>query len=1266
MNSRILAFALALVLLGSFAFASTNISDCNYEINASGTYVVNQSLSATGTSCIINYAPNVIIDCQGNSMTGDGTSGQGVYSNASNVTIRNCEIIDFGYGVMTYTVEAYNNTIKNTSITMAATGINGILIGGENNTIDCKGQSITGDGTGTGVSSDQNGTGVENCGIIDFDIGISIGEENINTTISNSTIQGISLGVDIETVNGGTITTSTISGAVGVLIWSSANFSFENVSVSSSTTAAIQLGGSPPSTYNTFNHLNLTGTGGAYGLDMELGGNDGFNVFGNSTMTSDYRAVYLSEANSNTFTNSNITSIYSYGIYLWLSSGNNISNSNITSTTSTGIVLSASNNNTLSNLNATSLGSGNGIYLSSSDNNQISNSNLSCLDGYGVTMEESQSNIIINNSIQGSANNPDLSFYPSSESDCVNTITNNTGKDGKPIIYLNDTDGNISNEDASDIILCGATHTNISNVLSNTFVNYYANETTIFNLTATSGFTAFESSGGNFSNITTIGIYIENGGNNTLANLNVTDYGIGLSSSSGNQIINSIVNAPTTGIDLDASANNNTILNNIIQSDLWVANDGTDNAFNNSTSGNRYILANGTEAWEFCDITDSNNIGWADMGTDLPFNGSTPCLQNGGSPYWIGDSDWHPYTPITYYPVGLFNLNVFYDVSGQLWYAYYNNNSSTMNISRVNGAGVLITENYTNGFGAVIRPSVLMSFSKTNAVFYNYSSGNSTLVSFPYSMQSNPFYDPYAYAYTKQYATLATDVNSYYLVMANNQTDSMLLKVNDSLNISIIKSIKAPAAWQSMAYLNTLHDWFYAFPEACGSNFNISLFYYNGTNSTKIATPDTTCYNSSNTANAKVVFEEKNGYIYFVQFNTSGKTVIYRINDGINYTLNYTMQSISPFIFYDENTTVFYSKESTGTFVYSCHVGTSINCIRNTLTDYGTSAIFTRANGVTSTRSGETDIIAYGSATIPTLSFQYNTIDTKLVCNDEVTFTQLPGNFRIFTSTDSTLMSTGTTAWEYAVSPSDLGTGDRRIYSLCTDGSNRQYFLNNTGFSERTYTLNTSMGYYYSFQITDCHGFVLNDVKATARRYISNLVSWDIVEQSLSQIDGTAVLFLQPSTPYNLTFESTGRTPYSTVFSPALNGTIPISLDCPGTNISVPPIYESIYNELVYYINPPGHFVTNTSVKINMTAASAMGKIISVNWVITKIPTGTANITNYSNTIVYNSTSTSRFGYNTSYTASGSEPAIYNIVGTINYVRDNINNINGSYNRVDL
>ncbi|MFZ5500655.1 MAG: hypothetical protein ACOY58_01915, partial [Candidatus Micrarchaeota archaeon] len=107
-----LVFLFGLLII-SAAFA-VNISSCSAPeavITAPGTYTVNASLSgapnagSNGTACILIASDDVILDCQGFSITHDDSAGtSGILLNRTphpkdNITISNCDIIDYGSAI---------------------------------------------------------------------------------------------------------------------------------------------------------------------------------------------------------------------------------------------------------------------------------------------------------------------------------------------------------------------------------------------------------------------------------------------------------------------------------------------------------------------------------------------------------------------------------------------------------------------------------------------------------------------------------------------------------------------------------------------------------------------------------------------------------------------------------------------------------------------------------------------------------------------------------------------------------------------------------------------------------------------------------------------------------------------------------------------------------------------------------------------------------------------------------------------------------------
>ncbi|BCS91294.1 MAG: hypothetical protein ARM1_0751 [Candidatus Micrarchaeota archaeon] len=113
----------------------TYLSSCS-NITSSGRYVINKSIGVSAvSSCIIVKSPNVDITCDNNSISGKGPFQgvppftYGVYaSNESNITISNCVIDNFSYGIYLNNVKSskiYRDNLTNNYISnLALDGVN--------------------------------------------------------------------------------------------------------------------------------------------------------------------------------------------------------------------------------------------------------------------------------------------------------------------------------------------------------------------------------------------------------------------------------------------------------------------------------------------------------------------------------------------------------------------------------------------------------------------------------------------------------------------------------------------------------------------------------------------------------------------------------------------------------------------------------------------------------------------------------------------------------------------------------------------------------------------------------------------------------------------------------------------------------------------------------------------------------------------------------------------------------------------------------------
>ncbi|MBD3247304.1 hypothetical protein GF378_01655, partial [Candidatus Pacearchaeota archaeon] len=95
-----------------------DISSCQ-EIDYEGIYTLDRDLETTG-SCFTITVNNTVIDCQGHSIIGDGSGAhRAIYADIkSNLTIKNCKISNFTYGIQMVIPQnsiIHNNTVNNSN-----------------------------------------------------------------------------------------------------------------------------------------------------------------------------------------------------------------------------------------------------------------------------------------------------------------------------------------------------------------------------------------------------------------------------------------------------------------------------------------------------------------------------------------------------------------------------------------------------------------------------------------------------------------------------------------------------------------------------------------------------------------------------------------------------------------------------------------------------------------------------------------------------------------------------------------------------------------------------------------------------------------------------------------------------------------------------------------------------------------------------------------------------------------------------------------------
>ena len=621
--------AVITLLFSNIVSAATNISACG-TISSSGYYVLNQSITASGTCLIINTG-NVELDCKGYNITyatggGNGLIGIDATSAAAtlNLTIKNCIIGDYnsggttGYGIR---FQRYSNsTIFNNTINTNGSANNYgiyILTNSQNNTI--KSNTIYSSGSTTGNSGVViSGTAALNS---DYNSVIS----NTIRTLGTTGNHGIYLfnNVSHTTVSGNDIIASGTNTNYGIYISGAAlatpsnnNYIFNNSVQTYGSTAGNDYGIYLQNVVSSNNILNNTIT--THGTTA----NYGVYLLGTAAFSPAYNVVDSNIIQTQGSTNVN------YGISLSTNADyNNITN-NIINTTGTtgndgivvaGIATAACTYNFISgNTIRTygSLASNYGIYLlTNSSFNNVSNNNIvtnGTTTNHGIYLAgaalatATNNNTVFNNSIQtfGTAGVvTGYGIYLQSEASSNNILNNTITTHGTTTnygVYLLGTAALSPNYNVVDSNIIQVQGSNTNNygiyLLTNSGFNNVSNN--IITTNGTTGNDGVVISGTtaacnyNFIFGNTVRTYGSGAGN----------YGIYLltNSSFNNVSTNNIIaNGTTTayGIYLSGTAvatpvNNNDIYNNSIQTKCSTAGSTCHGIYIQSAATNTSIIRN--------------------------------------------------------------------------------------------------------------------------------------------------------------------------------------------------------------------------------------------------------------------------------------------------------------------------------------------------------------------------------------------------------------------------------------------------------------------------------------------------------------------------------------------------------------------------------------------------------------------------------------------------------------------------------------------------
>jgi parallel beta-helix repeat protein len=215
----------AAVLEGVQFVASTNVSSCSDLVTAGVTYTLNTSITGNQSTdiCMNISADNIILDCQGYSITGTDQRNDkiplstGIYSNATkNITIKNCIVTNYTEGLSWENVNA--SSIVNSMFN--SNNYSGVVI------------ISSFDGILTNNTASYNN--------VYYGIAIYDGSNNFtltnNTVIISSDYSGFNLGANNSRLISDSVDSNVVGVGSGFGIWG-ANISVENSTVSHTTAA---------------------------------------------------------------------------------------------------------------------------------------------------------------------------------------------------------------------------------------------------------------------------------------------------------------------------------------------------------------------------------------------------------------------------------------------------------------------------------------------------------------------------------------------------------------------------------------------------------------------------------------------------------------------------------------------------------------------------------------------------------------------------------------------------------------------------------------------------------------------------------------------------------------------------------------------------------------------------------------------------------------------------------------------------------------------
>lgn len=579
---------------------------------------------------------------------------------------------------------------------------------------------------------------------------------------------------------------------------------------------------------------------------------------------------------------------------------------------------------------------------------------------------------------------------------------------------------------------------------------------------------------------------------------------------------------------------------------------------------------------------------------------------------------------------------MFYDVNGSLNVLYFTDDpgGNTLWIKTIQNNQVVNSYNAslaaTTSFFMAMRQNgttVLLTFNAsapTQPIFITLNGGISIAAgTFPNAAAgTNVQYDPYTYANSMQFTSLALNGSSYYFfaVPIGNGTGFFKVGLNNTTITQVGNQFNGTAApaWQTMANDSGLSTWYYLqATNTSATSFNISLGYYNGTDQQNLKVLDNG-YNATQLNGSIGNFYEYGG-IHYAMLSNLANTTIYDIEDDRLLTLNESLSSPSFLFFVDSRTFLFFNRAGGATSAYSCYFGTTGNCTKLSASDYGITMPYDRGTMATEKRDGGNDVVARGiiqETGITQLYYNLNTYDGKYLCLDEMAETRDVFTVSIYTNTTSNILLNQ--SWGYVIPSASLGSGLIKSYFLCQtpggiNGTLRLFLSGLTSnFTIDAYSLQLPKGTYYTFQVLNQYNIPISGAQMTAYRFSNAKQAFVPIEQGITDFNGNAQFFLEAQQFYKFLIQADGYVVLNFDFTPGAITSLTVRLNQQGGTVPILPDFEQVFNDVSYSLLPADSY-HNESFNITYTVSSNSSSLQYFGMNITRSFNGTDTLVFSSN-----------------------------------------------------